>query len=99
MTDEETGLSGTRLRTWDTCMASHFTLETSGHNPRAQKLMRWRNRAGHKFWYHSDLFKGAVACTGCGRCIFFCPSGVDIRAIILEAAKHAPAAQKESKNG
>lgn len=89
ITDESRGLGGERLRTWDTCMASHFTRETSGHNPRTGKAARWRNRAGHKFWYYPSLFEGAPSCTGCGRCITGCPSGVDIRAIILAAAEHA----------
>ncbi len=95
ITDEERGLEGSRLRTWDTCMASHFTRETSGHNPRTGKAQRWRNRAGHKFSYYPELFKGVPSCTGCGRCIMICPSSVDIRAILLEAAKHAPDGKSE----
>ena len=95
ITDEEAGLSGTRLRTWDSCMAAYFAREASGHNPRPSKAQRWRNRAGHKFAYHPALFVGTPACTGCGRCIMGCPSSVDIRAILLEAAKYAAAATSE----
>ncbi|WP_173087168.1 4Fe-4S dicluster domain-containing protein, partial [Fundidesulfovibrio magnetotacticus] len=31
VTDERTGMTGERIRTWDTCMSFQFTLEASGH--------------------------------------------------------------------
>jgi len=51
--DETKGLEGERLRSWDSCMFAHYTLEASGHNPRPSKVDRYRNRVGHKFSYFS----------------------------------------------
>ncbi|NLO27759.1 MAG: hypothetical protein GX113_06225 [Actinobacteria bacterium] len=42
---------GERYRVWDNCFNPLYTEETSGHNPRAQKSNRFRNRFSHKFWY------------------------------------------------
>jgi len=89
ITDESNGLTGTRLRTWDTCMFPLFTLEASGHNPRTAKATRLKNRVGHKYSYYPDLHEGGFACTGCGRCIKSCPSSIDIRAIVQNAVREA----------
>ncbi len=72
---------GSRVRTWDGCMAPLFTLHGSGHNPRDQKKSRWRQRMLHKFNYfvHNN---GDIACVGCGRCIKNCPVNLDIRQTI-----------------
>jgi ferredoxin len=85
ITDESYGLTGERIRTWDTCMSFLFTLEGSGHNPRPTKAHRLRNRVGHKFSYYPAIHDGIVACCGCGRCIKSCPVSVDIREIVLKA--------------
>jgi ferredoxin len=90
ITDENSGMKGKRLRTWDTCMSALYTLEGSGHNPRVSRAHRLRNRVGHKFCYHPQEFPGTgdaqpeVSCTGCGRCIKSCPVSVDIRRIVLD---------------
>ncbi|MDP2847112.1 MAG: 4Fe-4S dicluster domain-containing protein [Humidesulfovibrio sp.] len=89
ITDENSGMKGKRLRTWDTCMSALYTLEGSGHNPRVSRAHRLRNRVGHKFCYHPQEFPAATAqpefsCTGCGRCIKSCPVSVDIRSIVLD---------------
>ena len=73
ITDERRGLEGERLRSWDSCMFYQYTLEASGHNPRPTKLERYRNRVGHKFSYFPEKHEGRFSCTGCGRCIRFCP--------------------------
>jgi len=72
---------GSRVRSWDTCMAPLFTLHGSGHNPRDTKKARWRQRMMHKFNYfvHNN---GDMACVGCGRCIKSCPVNLDIRQAI-----------------
>lgn len=90
ITDEDWGLKGKRVRTWDTCMSALYTLEGSGHNPRSARAQRLRNRVGHKFCYHPREFPGEtggqpeVSCTGCGRCIKSCPVSVDIRRIVRD---------------
>ena len=94
ITDEACGMEGVRLRTWDNCMSSLFTMEASGHNPRPIKANRLKNRVGHKFSYHPTSYEGKIACVGCGRCIKSCPVSVDIRAIVLDAIA-APVAEPE----
>ncbi|HOC23304.1 MAG TPA: 4Fe-4S dicluster domain-containing protein, partial [Anaerolineaceae bacterium] len=73
-----------RVRNWDTCMFRVYSLEASGHNPRPTRAERTRQRLMHKFSYwleHADQF----GCTGCGRCVRYCPVGLDIRAMIRKA--------------
>lgn len=98
ISDEAYGLTGRRLRSWDTCMSFQFTLEASGHNPRPTKAHRLRNRIGHKFGYFPALHCASPACCGCGRCIRNCPAGVDIREILLEAIGHAKGLDREVAN-
>jgi sulfhydrogenase subunit beta (sulfur reductase) len=98
ITDEGTGLSGRRVRSWDNCMSYQFTLEASGHNPRPTKAHRLKNRVGHKFSYYPALHQQLIACCGCGRCIKSCPVSVDIREIVSKAiACHPPAAEEAAK--
>ncbi len=87
ITDEGDGYGenpGRRLRTWDSCMASHFTREASGHNSRPNTQDRMRNRISHKFSTYPETW-GTFSCNGCGRCISNCPVCLDIRAIVLAA--------------
>jgi ferredoxin len=74
-----------RVRNWDTCMFRVYSLEASGHNPRPTRAERTRQRLMHKFSYwieHANQF----GCTGCGRCVRYCPVGLDIRAMLRKAA-------------
>lgn len=82
ISDEEAGLRGQRIKTWDHCMSYMFTQEASGHNPRAPMTHRMRNRIGHKYCYYPEQHAGVVSCTGCGRCVRSCPSGIDVRRIV-----------------
>ena len=79
---------GERLRSWDACMFSLYTQETSGHNPRPTLAHRYRNRINHKFSYYPEN-QGEILCTGCGRCIRGCPAALDIRDVLREALKAA----------
>lgn len=72
---------GERYRTWDNCFNPQYTEETSGHNPRAHKANRFRNRFSHKFWYYPDKYD-SLLCSGCGRCIMHCPTRIDIREVL-----------------
>jgi sulfhydrogenase subunit beta (sulfur reductase) len=83
-TDEQTLEKGERIRSWDACMFYHFTLEASGHNPRATKFLRYKNRVGHKFLFYPEKYNGVIACCGCGRCIRHCPVSVDISKIVSQ---------------
>lgn len=66
-----------RYRSWDSCQFPLYTLESSSHNPRAEKWKRLRNRFYDKFVYMYKR-KGEIFCVGCGRCIERCPVGIDI---------------------
>ncbi len=90
ITDEGSPLEGRRLRSWDSCMSPQFTLETSGHNPRAEKFKRMRNRISHKFSYYPQSYDGAYSCVGCGRCVASCPVSLDIRRVVTDAVGRAP---------
>jgi ferredoxin len=65
-----------RWRQWDSC----FTLDFSylhGGSVRTSTRARYRHWLTHKLatWY--DQF-GTSGCVGCGRCITWCPVGIDI---------------------
>jgi ferredoxin len=77
--DEVYGREGIRLRNWDSCMFPLFTLHGSGHNPRGDKVQRVRQRFMHKLKYYVDKYDNGVQCSGCGRCVQFCPVNIDIR--------------------
>ena len=79
--DEVHGTVGERIRNWDSCMFPLFTLHGSGHNPRDQKWQRVRQRFMHKLKYYVDKYGAGVQCTGCGRCVRYCPVNIDIRRV------------------
>lgn len=75
--DETHGKKGSRVRCWDSCGFSHFTIHTSGHNPREVQSARWRQRIMHKFSYMPERLN-VYGCTGCGRCSRACPVDMNI---------------------
>lgn len=71
-----TGDHTERWRRWDSC----FTLEFSkvvGGNFRSSPKARYRQWMTHKLASWLDQF-GTSGCVGCGRCITWCPVGIDI---------------------
>lgn len=79
--DEVFGKKGDRIRNWDSCMMPLFTLHGSGHNPRDKKTQRVRQRFMHKLKYYVDKYGNGIQCSGCGRCVRFCPVNIDIRQV------------------
>lgn len=75
------GDEGYRFRCWDSCMYREYTLMAGGHNPREAAKERFRNRFLHKLEFFTERY-GAPLCTGCGRCVVACPSGISIIKII-----------------
>lgn len=69
--------AGDRIRCWDSCGFSLFTLHTSGHNPRGTQSQRWRQRLLHKFCYMPRRL-AVRGCTGCGRCSRACPVDMNL---------------------
>jgi len=84
-------------RRWDSC----FTLDHShlAHGSvHATTRSRYRQWATHKFATWIDQF-GTSGCVGCGRCLTWCPVGIDITeevaAIIRPASPETTSAQPE----
>lgn len=80
-------LEGKRVRTWDNCQFPDFTMHSSGHNPRPHKASRLRQRMLHKFQYFVERTKN-YQCIGCGRCITYCPVGIDIIKVLDKVSDH-----------
>lgn len=78
-----------RYRCWDSCMYPKFTLHASGHNPRAARHERYRQRVLHKYLYVPKN-TGHIACTGCGRCIRSCPAGMSIKDVLKAVMEVQP---------
>jgi sulfhydrogenase subunit beta (sulfur reductase) len=65
-----------RHRSWDSC----FTMDHSylhGGPVRVSVRSRYRQWLTHKLATWEDQF-GTAGCVGCGRCITWCPAGIDI---------------------
>jgi len=71
-------------RTWDSCFSLGFA-KVAGGNFRSRARDRYRQWLTHKFATWVDQF-GTFGCVGCGRCITWCPVGIDVRAELLNVA-------------
>ncbi len=74
----------TSERVWDFCFTAGFA-KVAGGNFRSRPRDRYRQWLTHKFATWVDQF-GTFGCVGCGRCITWCPAGIDIRAELLAIA-------------
>jgi formate hydrogenlyase subunit 6/NADH:ubiquinone oxidoreductase subunit I len=91
-----TGTSAERVRQWDSC----FTLDFSylhGGSVRSTARSRYRQWMTHKLASWFDQF-GTSGCVGCGRCITWCPVGIDITEEAA-AIRSTPNARKGVKHG
>ena len=70
------GLSATRSRRWDSCFTMDFS-SLHGIPVRDSTRSRYRQWMTHKLANWFDQF-GSSGCVGCGRCITWCPVGIDI---------------------
>ncbi len=68
---------GERIRSWDACTFSGFSLMAGNHNPVDCSTGRIRRRFLHKL-KHDTAKHGRPSCVGCGRCVDICFGGVDI---------------------
>jgi sulfhydrogenase subunit beta (sulfur reductase) len=65
-----------RWRRWDSCFTMDFSY-VHGGSVRASARSRYRQWLTHKLSTWVDQF-GTSGCVGCGRCITWCPVGIDI---------------------
>ena len=77
--EDWTGLTGERAkryRRWASCFTLEFSYQTGGY-VRSSVKARYRQWLTHKLagWYEQF---GSSGCVGCGRCITWCPVGIDI---------------------
>jgi sulfhydrogenase subunit beta (sulfur reductase) len=71
------GTVTTNERIWDSCFTLGFA-KVAGGNFRSRARDRYRQWLTHKFATWIDQF-GSFGCVGCGRCIAWCPVGIDVR--------------------
>jgi ferredoxin len=70
------GTGSVRVREWDSCFnVQHAHVHGLNHRPRIQD--RYRQWLVHKLASWIDQF-GTSGCVGCGRCITWCPVGIDL---------------------
>ncbi len=66
----------TRVRHWDSCFNTDLSYTASG-TVRDTTRSRYRQWLTHKLATWQDQFD-VSGCTGCGRCITWCPVGIDL---------------------
>jgi ferredoxin len=76
--EDVTDLAGgaERRRRWDSCFAVDFSY-VHGGSVRTSPGARYRQWMTHKLAAWHDQF-GTAGCVGCGRCITWCPAGIDL---------------------
>ncbi|MBZ0254314.1 MAG: 4Fe-4S dicluster domain-containing protein, partial [Candidatus Methylomirabilis sp.] len=70
------GEAAERRRKWDSCFTMDFSYLVGG-SVRGSGAARYRQWMTHKLGSWIDQF-GTSGCVGCGRCIAWCPVGIDI---------------------
>ncbi len=69
------GASSERVRSWASCFSpDHARIHGANFRPTTRE--RYRQWLTHKFATWFDQF-GTSGCVGCGRCITWCPTGID----------------------
>ncbi len=95
--EDVTDLSGDhaeRWRSWDSCFNLDFTYMGGGHTRHSFKS-RYRQWMTHKLSTWHDQFDTS-GCVGCGRCITWCPEGIDITEEAA-AIRKTPKSQEKKK--
>jgi ferredoxin len=75
-TSDLSGHEARRERHWDSCFNHAFSYVVGG-SVRTSGASRYRQWMSHKLSSWHDQF-GTSGCVGCGRCITWCPVGIDI---------------------
>jgi formate hydrogenlyase subunit 6/NADH:ubiquinone oxidoreductase subunit I len=82
------GVESSRSRRWDSCFTMDHTY-VHGGSVRASAKSRYRQWLTHKLATWIDQF-GSSGCVGCGRCITWCPVGIDITEEVAALRKSGP---------
>ena len=91
-----TGSAAERVRKWDSCFTMDFSY-VHGGSVRKSGRSRYRQWMTHKLASWIDQF-GSSGCVGCGRCITWCPVGIDITEEAAAIRAH-PQAAKGGRHG
>jgi len=75
-TTDLSGRHAERWRQWDSCFTVDFSY-IHGGSIRLSPMSRYRQWMTHKLATWIDQFETS-GCVGCGRCITWCPVGIDI---------------------
>ena len=84
------GGASERVRRWDSCFTLGFSY-VAGGSVRPSVAARYRQWLTHKLSSWRTQY-GVMGCVGCGRCITWCPAGIDItrEAAAIRDGSHRP---------
>jgi ferredoxin len=89
-TEDVTDLTGDhaeRWESWDSCFDIDYS-HIHGGPVRSSAKSRYRQWLSHKFGTWHDQF-GESGCVGCGRCVTWCPAGIDVTRELVALAAEA----------
>ena len=93
--EDQSDLAGTtaeRVRRWDSCFTPDFSY-IHGGSVRPSIRARYRQWLTHKLATWHEQF-GMSGCVGCGRCITWCPAGIDLTEEVRALARSTHAEEE-----
>lgn len=92
-----TGEKAQRWKRWDSCFTAHFSY-IHGGSVRPTTRSRYRQWMTHKLSNWVDQFR-TMGCVGCGRCLTWCPVGIDITEEAAYIREHDLARKSSNRKG